>query len=115
MVSNQLFGLKCSTTRSSILKVNLALNMPEIIVNISNGSSQVSNKMTEITTNTLGGLLSALKTAKEETNTILTKIVEEASKESKQTRKTTQDDESCSDEESEKELDDESVKKKQKS
>lgn len=87
------------------------LKMPEITVNIKKGASQISNKATEITPTSLGSLLSGLKSAKEETNSILTKLVEE-SKEPKQTRKASEDDSDEAEEESE---DDESAKKKQKS
>jgi hypothetical protein len=65
--------------------------MPEIQVKISQGLKEVSHGNIEVSSNTLPDLISALKTAKEETNTILTKLVE-SSKNQKQSRKTTNDD-----------------------
>lgn len=60
--------------------------MPEIKVNITKGSTTVSNQSTEVTSSNLSDLLKALKAAKEQTNSILTKLVEE-SKQTTQTRK----------------------------
>lgn len=85
--------------------------MPEITVKIVQGSAEVSTKATSIPTNSLTDLLSSLRSVKEETNTILSKIVED-SKSGKQTRKTTKTDDE--DEESS-EDDDTNDKKKQKS
>lgn len=86
--------------------------MPEITVSISKGTSQVSSKAIEIPPSTFDGLLSALKTAKEETNTALTKLVEESKQDSKQTRKSPSGDDSGSEETEEDEED--SATKKQK-
>lgn len=71
--------------------------MPEIIVEISKGSTKVSSQRTEVTSNNLPDLLSALKTAKEQSNSILTKLVEE-SKDKKVARRTSEDDEDEEDE-----------------
>lgn len=78
--------------------------MPEIIVKITQGSSEVSNKATEVTSSDLLDLLTSMKEAKEETNAVLTKLVEqskEQSKDKKQARNLSEaedDDVSCSEE-----------------
>lgn len=84
--------------------------MPEIKVKITQGSTEVSSKSTDIPSNTMPDLLASLKAAKEATNTVLTALVE-SSKDQKQTRKTTQDDE---DDDSSSEDDDDSARKKPK-
>lgn len=74
--------------------------MPEIIVKITQGSSEVSNKATEVTSSDLLDLLTSMREAKEETNAVLTRLVEQ-SKDKKQTRKLSEDEDdgdSCSDE-----------------
>jgi len=72
--------------------------MPEIKVNITKGSTTVAEQQVEVSSNNLNDLLAALKTAKSEANSVLTKLVEE-SKETKQTRKHDEDeDDSGSDE-----------------
>lgn len=65
--------------------------MPEIKVNITKGSTNVASQTTEVSSNNLSDLLAALKTAKEQSNAALTKVVEE-SKETKQTRRISKDD-----------------------
>lgn len=87
--------------------------MPEITVTISKGKSQVSSKATEISTSSFDGLLSALKTVKEETNSVLSKLVEDSKHDSKQTRKSPSGDDSGS-EGTEEGDDDDSARKKQK-
>lgn len=82
--------------------------MPEITVKITKGPTevQVHIKSTEIKSNNLSDLLTSLKSAKEDTNTALTKIVDE-SKGSKQAKKESTDDEGSS-------SDDDEAAKKQK-
>lgn len=65
--------------------------MPEIKINISKGSTKVSDQSVEVSSNSLTDLLAALKTAKEKSNGVLTKLVEQ-SKETKQTRRLSSDD-----------------------
>lgn len=60
--------------------------MPEIIVKIEKGSKEVSNKTTEVSLPTLPALLIALKSAKGDANSVLTKLVDD-SKDLTQTRK----------------------------
>lgn len=85
--------------------------MPEIKVNITKGSTDVSSQSIGVSSNNLSDLLAALKTAKEQTNSVLTKLVEE-SKETKQTRRLSHDDD---DEDNSGSEDDERAKKKTKS
>ena len=85
--------------------------MPEIKVNITKGSTEVSSQPIEVSSNNLSDLLAALKTAKEQTNSVLTKLVEE-SKETKQTRRLSNEDE---DEDNSGSEEDERAKKKTKS
>lgn len=92
------------------LKSNTS-KMPEITVKITKGSKEVSNKATSIPSSSFDDLISSLKTAKEETNTALSKIVEE-SQGGKQTRQTKKSDDDNDDEESSE--DDTSAKKKHK-
>lgn len=78
--------------------------MPTITVKISQGASEASTISTELSSSAMPDLLSALKTAKEETNAALTKIVE-STKDQKPTRKTTNDeDEDSSSEDDNKKL-----------
>lgn len=84
--------------------------MPEIKVKITQGSSDFANITSELKSNDLPALLSALSKAKVEANENLTKIVE-SQKDIKPTRKSTKDDE---DEESSSEDDEDDTKKKQK-
>lgn len=71
--------------------------MPEIIVKITQGSSEVSNKSTEVTSSDLLDLLTSMKEAKEETNAVLTRLVEQ-SKDKKQTRKLSENEDEDEDE-----------------
>jgi len=85
--------------------------MPEITVKIIQGSTEVSNSSVGVNSNEMPDLIAALKTAKEEANTVLSKLVE-SSKNQKQTREASEheeDDSSSGDDDSA------SVKKKQKS
>lgn len=82
--------------------------MPEIIVKITQGTSEGSITSTKVHSNDLPALLTALKTAKEESNTVLTKLVE-ASKNQQQLQKDEEEDEPSSED------DDESTGKKLKS
>jgi len=82
--------------------------MPEIKVNITKGSINVTSQVTEVPSNNLSDLLAALKTAKEQSNSALTKIVEE-SKETKQSRRISKDDDE--DEEGSEEDDERPTKK----
>lgn len=69
----------------------------------------MSNRCTEVRSNNMSDLLPSLKAAKEETNAVLTKLVE-SSKETKQARKDEEEEEDSSSED-----DDDSARKKQKS
>lgn len=80
--------------------------MPEITVKISKGPTETFSKSTDVKSNKLPDLLTSLKSAKEDTNSALTKIVDE-SKGSKQTKKESTDDEGPS-------SDDDEATKKQK-
>lgn len=80
--------------------------MPEITVKITKGPTEAHIKSTEIKSNNLPDLLTSLKSAKEDTNSALTKIVDE-SKGSKKTKKESTDDDGCS-------SDDDAAAKKQK-
>lgn len=83
--------------------------MPEIKVKITQGPVDFSTTSTELQSNTLTGLLSALAKAKTETNSNLTKIVESQLITTSRKTKTTECEENSSSEE-----DDDSAKKKQK-
>lgn len=86
--------------------------MPEISVKVTQGATKVATISTEIQSSAMPDLLSALKTAKEETNSILTKLVESSNDQKKHTRKATKDDDEP--ESSSEDDDEEKVKKKQK-
>lgn len=90
--------------------------MSEIVVKISKGSTEVSNQATAVTSSNLLDLLTALKEAKEQSNAILTKLVEE-SKDKKVTRRipSENDDEDEEDEDSCPEEEDGNARKKQSS
>jgi len=74
--------------------------MPEIKVSITKGSTNVASQSTEVSSNNFSDLLAALKTAKEQSNAALTKIVEE-SKGTKETRRISKDDDEDDEEGSE--------------
>lgn len=75
--------------------------MPEIKVTVSKGSTVISDQSNEVPSNSLSDLIAALKSTKEQTNAVLTKLVDE-SKETKQARRLSEadddDDESGEDE-----------------
>lgn len=88
--------------------------MPEITVEISSKSEGTKNIATNIQSSSLTDLMSSLKQAKLETNSILTEIVEKRkSMNIKEDIKRSEKDEE-SDEENEDEEDDQIVNKKQK-
>lgn len=86
--------------------------MSQIKVQITKGSNEVSSIVTDITSNTLPDLIASLKTAKTETNAILTKIVDQ--QKSSQTKNTRVEACEDDDEDSEEENDEENSSKKQK-
>ncbi|CRL07733.1 CLUMA_CG020687, isoform A [Clunio marinus] len=86
--------------------------MPEIVINITQGSEKVSNNSIEIKGSTMEDLIASLRVAKEDTNAILTKLVESSSGKEKQTRKSDEkSDEDKSEDSSDNNEDDNSRKK----
>lgn len=83
--------------------------MPEINVEISSNSEGEIKVSTDIPSNSLSGLMSALKKAKSKTNSILTDIVENRKsdypRESAKKRSTSNDDEDCEESAEEEEKD----------
>lgn len=89
--------------------------MPEITVKVTQGTAKIATMATEVQSSALLDLLSALKTAKEETNSILTKLVESSNDQKKQARKTAEDDDGSESSSEEDDENSDNVKKKQKS
>lgn len=83
--------------------------MSQIKVTITKGSTEVSSKTTNISSNTLPDLIASLKTSKAETNLILTELVDQ--QKSSQTKKSTRKETSDDDDDSEDENDEEANKK----
>lgn len=82
--------------------------MSQIKVTITKGNTEVSSKATVISSNTLQDLISSIKTAKSETNEILSELVDQQKSSLKSARvEVSEDDE----EESEEENDEKSSKK----
>jgi hypothetical protein len=75
--------------------------MSQINIKINRGSTEIANKSIKVPSNTLSDLMSSLKSAKAETNSILTEIVEKdkLTASSKQQRKEMSDEDEESDDE----------------
>lgn len=88
--------------------------MPKITVEVTQGATTIATISTDVQSSAMPDLLSALKTAKEETNSILTKLVESSKDQKKQTRKTTKDGDDSESSSEDDEEDSDKVKKKPK-
>lgn len=69
---------------------------------ITKGSTEVSTKASDITSQQLPALLTALKAAKEDSNAVLSKLVEDSKDLAKQTTAEDEDDEESSEDDSKK-------------
>lgn len=88
--------------------------MAQIKIKVFKGDNEVANKTTDISSNTLPDLIAFLRTAKAETNQILSDLVDkEKSSNNKKSARIPSEDEDEDEEESD-EIDEEKASKKQK-